>query len=605
MQHTQLSNPSSSSTPPYSVLPPIHPSTSAPTHIETNTDTQFTGITSLKVAQLNCFNGKLVTLNILADKHYDILLLQEPWVNPSTRQLPSHQAWHEFTQYDYTAQTYNEKTRTGIYVTKRIPSWLITFLPSRSPLLTALDITIPHGNLPRLRVISAYNPPTQNTGLPLLQEWLTKHNERKIATLIGIDGNLHHTMWNPSTHRHTHPRAKKLIRICGSSGFKIISQRHIPTFFPRAANARPTTLDLKWINHTLAKQEVKNWTSNENYGSDHQVLLTEIALGAPPPPQTHNSARLATLEKASFCEDVENMLSNFICQPQSTKEIHSDIQHITDTLEKAFSRQGKMVQTSTHRHKSWWDEEKLNPLLRERTRARRWMIISRSEEAKCCYWDWNTYVKSTINELKRNHWRAFLAKSSGSLSYKAFKYTQQQTTNAVAPLYRDDKTLATDKYEQAKLLFIGTSIVHNECDMTDIPPEQTQVTPIDYQPITEFEVETVLQRLPNKKAKGGDGIPNEILKLAKSTLLPHITVLFNTCLKLGYFPRSWRQATTAILRKADKEDYSVPGAYRPTALLSCMGKVLETILSRRMAYWAETRQVLAHGHMGGASTAQH
>lgn len=109
----------------------------------------------------------------------------------------------------------------------------------------------------------------------------------------------------------------------------------------------------------------------------------------------------------------------------------------------------------------------------------------------------------------------------------------------------------------------------------------------------------MLRKIPSNRATGTDEVPNELLKLAKSLLVPCLVTIFNACLKFGYFPQAWRTATTAILRKHDKDDYSEPGAYRPIALLSCMGKVLETLLTRRIAHWAETNKAIAHGHMGG------
>lgn len=140
---------------------------------------------TLWIAQLNCFNGKTILHNLLADKRFAILILQEPWVDPRTLRLPTHPAWHEFMPYDYHAKSFDERIRTGIYVSKRIPSWLITLLPSRSHLLTAIELKLPSSQLPNLRVIAAYNPPTRNTGLPVLKAWLENHNESKIATLIG------------------------------------------------------------------------------------------------------------------------------------------------------------------------------------------------------------------------------------------------------------------------------------------------------------------------------------------------------------------------------------------------------------------------------------
>jgi hypothetical protein len=68
---------------------------------------------------------------------------------------------------------------------------------------------------------------------------------------------------------------------------------------------------------------------------------------------------------------------------------------------------------------------------------------------------------------------------------------------------------------------------------------------------------------------------------------------------LGYFPKQWRHAVTVIIRKADKDSYANPGSYRPIALLSCLGKIFESLLTKRITYWAENNNVIAHGHFGG------
>lgn len=422
-----LSTPSSS-------IPPKRPLLTIPDDISTNNLSPPIDESTLLIAQLNCFNGKSVVENILADKRYAIILIQEPWVNPHMLDVMKHPAWHDITPYDYKAQTYNDKLRTSIYISKRVPSWLITTLPSKSPLLTAVEIATPQGIIPRIRVISLYNPPRQNTGLPVLQDWLTMHHDRKIATVIGMDANLHHQLWNPTGYHHTHPKSKDLIRICGSTGLKISSQKQIPTYYARSGRAS-TTIDLTWINYKLSRYKVTCRTTDENYGSDHQTLTTCIDLKNTPTPQTHNSATLANMGKASFHDDVEAQLLNLPDTFQNTDEIDAGVQQITDTITGAFLRQGKVVKTKNHRHKAWWDEKVLKQPIKERNRARRWMILSKTQEAKTCYREWDRYVKILISDTKRNHWRSFLAKAQGSLSFKAFKYTEPHGSNTIAPLY--------------------------------------------------------------------------------------------------------------------------------------------------------------------------
>lgn len=226
------------------------------------------------------------------------------------------------------------------------------------------------------------------------------------------------------------------------------------------------------------------------------------------------------------------------------------------------------------------------------------MIRSRLPEAEKCYWDWQKFVKQEIEKLKRKHWRAFLANADKNLTFKALSYTLPATTGSVAPLYRENKRVATDKEEQAELLVFGTSVALTECNLSDIRTEPSP--PRGPFPIVPpYEVETIISSLPTKKAKGPDSIPNELLKIAKSEISPILASLFNYCLKSGFYPPCWKKAITAIIRKHGKADYSEPGAYRPIALLSCISKVFETLLTRRLSYWAETNTVIAEGHTGG------
>ena len=57
--------------------------------------------------------------------------------------------------------------------------------------------------------------------------------------------------------------------------------------------------------------------------------------------------------------------------------------------------------------------------------------------------------------------------------------------------------------------------------------------------------------------------------------------IYNICLKIGYFPKAWRQATGIMIPKPDK-DPKITTNYRPISLLSCIGKLFEKILANRI-----------------------
>lgn len=201
-----------------------------------------------------------------------------------------------------------------------------------------------------------------------------------------------------------------------------------------------------------------------------------------------------------------------------------------------------------------------------------------------------------------NHWKRFLASSTGNKAFKSFKFTRPATSGEIAPLYKVDGSVTSEKKEQAELLFHGTSIAHIQADLSDIPYDWSPVTNdpnLDFSPLTVEELESVVNQLPKKKAAGPDHLANELIQTALPIISPPLLSILNASLKLGHFPTPWRTATTVIIRKHDKENYSQPNLYRPIALLSCLGKIYEKIITNRMTFWAETKGVLADSHMGG------
>lgn len=212
-------------------FPPASPPAS-PTQHSQEPDIETTDIPSLNIIQLNCFNRHDTVQEVLNLTDVDILLLQEPWTNPFTFKVMTHQMWHDITPYNHVPQEAQSKYCTCIYISKRYRLQNICVLPSKSTYITAVDLKTDDMTLPHLRVMSFYNRPSTNEGLPLLKQWLVQHGNRSTPTVIGMDANLHHPQWNPQSRHNTHPLARELIKTCGTAGFKVISEKGVPTFYP-------------------------------------------------------------------------------------------------------------------------------------------------------------------------------------------------------------------------------------------------------------------------------------------------------------------------------------------------------------------------------------
>ena len=113
------------------------------------------------------------------------------------------------------------------------------------------------------------------------------------------------------------------------------------------------------------------------------------------------------------------------------------------------------------------------------------------------------------------------------------------------------------------------------------------------------EIQVAIKRCKPDSALGPDGIPNRILKLLIKSILPTLVLLFRAYAEQGYHPLCFREAHTIVIMKPNKPNNTLAKAYRPIALLNTLGKVLESIIAKRIAVIAETHNLLPESQMGG------
>ena len=137
------------------------------------------------------------------------------------------------------------------------------------------------------------------------------------------------------------------------------------------------------------------------------------------------------------------------------------------------------------------------------------------------------------------------------------------------------------------------------------PPPTLPASPVapeevfQWKVITRSEIETAIFSSNPNKAPGPDGIPFLCLRHAWNAIPEAFVSLYSHLARRGYHPEAWRTSTTAIIPKPNKPAYDVAKAYRPVALLNCLGKILEKIMATRLSWLAEKHQILYRDQIGG------
>lgn len=222
----------------------------------------------------------------------------------------------------------------------------------------------------------------------------------------------------------------------------------------------------------------------------------------------------------------------------------------------------------------------------------------------------HTTKRKTLMEKPSNqliHWRGSSTSQTSQLTNSLKRKGAKQST-LVNVLLKDDGTQLITNEEKADTLFHKTCVATAACITQDITtphdgkrlPEEgkTYLPPLSDE-LTTKAIEQAINSSPPIKARGSDDIQNWVWCASWSKVKGHILHLYRSIARIGAFPKRWKQAKTFMLPKPGKADYTMPGSYRPIALLNTISKVFEKLMASHMSTPAKKHQLLNEGHYGG------
>ena len=98
-------------------------------------------------------------------------------------------------------------------------------------------------------------------------------------------------------------------------------------------------------------------------------------------------------------------------------------------------------------------------------------------------------------------------------------------------------------------------------------------------------------------AAGDDRVSYDAIRHAHESWLALLLQLFNKVLATGIVPEAWGAATVGMLAKPGKDADDWTG-YRGISLCSCISKVFEKIVQRRLSDHLDEHNVLHHSQYG-------
>lgn len=236
----------------------------------------------------------------------------------------------------------------------------------------------------------------------------------------------------------------------------------------------------------------------------------------------------------------------------------------------------------------WWSEN-IAQLRRECIRARRDFTRSRGHSV-------NVEMQENLR-LKRKELKNAIKKSKKECF---LKICDDLDASPFGLAYK----IVMKKLKAYNAVTPSDPVVLREITSCLFPPQSTTTwnrTPVEedisFPPVSSIEIRQASSMLQDKKAPGLDGIPNLIVKEVVESYPDYLVDLFNSCFEHSTFPSIWKRQKLILLPKYNKP-LDEPSSFRPICLIDTFGKLLESIICKRLQESVELANGLSDYQFG-------
>lgn len=506
------------------------------------------------------------TADFLAMHRIHVLLVQETHLRPEIKlKLPGMRCYRQDRDDGYGG--------TAVYVSDSILHHRLYIPHTRALEATGVQISTARGPL---NVFSVYIAPRR----PITPGELDYLFLTPTPTIAAGDYNAKHQNWNSTC---TNNRGQQLNTYVTSRALSVQTPNS-PTIH-YGDRRPPDWIDIALI-HNL-KPNVQLYTIPALSSDHYPVLLTFPSRPTFKPPRPLPSPR-----KTNW-QDFTRILTQ--TQPRIDPCYTSqDVDHLVSITNSALVTAIKAASPRpTLQH---YNHEPLpsgiRALIRSKNRARRRFQFSRDPQDRATFRRLQEQLRSSLTELSNQKWESHLSHlkpENGSLwkTTKALMGLPEIST----PL-RQGHNIAQSGKEKAEMQAAFLESTFSAADTADrdhVYQVRRQVAaffsqPVDYANLVETseeELESFITALPPYKAPGFDGITNAALKALPRTWVHFLAHLFNSILRTGHYPTTWKHAKVITIRKPGK-DPSSPESYRPISLLPVLSKLFEKVVQARL-----------------------
>ena len=442
-----------------------------------------------------------------------------------------------------------------------------------------------------------YFPPRFSVKLPTFQNFFYKLGHR---FFVAGDFNAKHPWWGS---RIVNPKGSELYKCIVNNNYSVLSTGN-PTYWPTDTTKIPDVLDFAVFSGISS--QLLDIADIDELSSDHIPLIA--TLNTTFEPNTTNTIINGRTDLNSFSTWIERNI-NLNISLKTTSEIDDAVERLNYVIHKAgfLSTPKSPIQ---HNHNQILLTSEIRQLLLIKRRLRKRWQNSRDPNDKRIFNKAAKDLKIALYNMKNDQIGTYLS----NLNTNNIKHNEFSLWNATKYIKRPTKRNAPVKdssnvwckTDKSKAEAFAHHLQNTFQPYANPNPFTDEINafldsscPMDWpiKHVSPTEVKEEIKKLNCKKSPGYDGISGKAIQALPKKAILYITFIYNSMLRLTYFPSQWKCAEIIMINKPNKPEENLT-SYRPISLLPIFSKIFERIFLKRLLPVLEKNNIIPDHQFG-------
>lgn len=502
----------------------------------------------------------------LADaERFDLILLQEPWTQAKDDRCftKTHPAYYTYSPVDnWDGSSTRPRVMTYLRRDSTLQADQLRPAPSRDLLWLHVNSTT---------IVNVYKASDIQETIRILQDWQVPDR-----CVVAGDFNSRHHSWQTG---RTAGQGNDIAEWTSLRNLSLLNTPNKPT------NPHGNTIDLAFSNIPFAEATVEDHLATS---SDHFTISLTIPPEGESRSRLQGKTRVTTEDEVKRFTEIIEMEAAAISTRNTSKE---ELDQLSGALVNALQLAAKQAGHESRKRgriSPWWNEECVLAAADYRS-IRRIYPLGFNKEVQLARRDFRQVVRRAKKRFRQD---LLDTVTDNKDIFKIARWIKAPSPFQPPPLQIGDIVYET-QIDKANALRHAT--LERRTSDDDIENPWTEVITkqaLPFAPNVTLEEATDATINTGNTSPGSDSITVRLLRAAWPAIGELVRHLFEGCLAVGHHPQAFKEAEVVMITKPGKRDLTSPRAWRPISLLSCLGKGLERLIARRLAWTCVSHGVL-------------